>query len=1125
MALQFVAGGSGSGKSHYIYSRIIAGSMEDKDARFFVMVPEQFTMQTQKELVELHPAHSIMNIDVLSFNSLAKRVFEETGFIHEPILEDMGKTLVLQKVIWDKKTKLSVLGRTMQKAGGVEEAKSILSELMQYDHTPEDVAEMAKSGQISPVLSEKLADIAVIYKGFNEYISGKYLAAEEVCEALAKVISGSDIIKGSTVVLDGFTGFVPMQLLVIRELLKLAKDVIVVITVDAGGGSIFRESKKQELFHMSRKMARELKTIAEEEEVPFAEPVFVGSDTGARFAESPAIDFLEKNLFRYSSRQFKEKQSDILIIEAGNIDSEAAAAASMIKKLVRTEGFKYGDFAVVSADVKKYGKKMRAHLEDCGIPCFLDEKQSVLSNVFVQFIKNAVGLFAEDFSYSSVFAFLRTGLLDFTDEEIDIMENYCLGTGIRGYKQYSGKWVRIPKGKKGMDFERLNSLRERFMETLQDTAEVFKTRQSSVRAKTEALYRLANSCNVQEKLKAAEEKAAASGNKMREKEYAQIYKAVCDFFDKLVSVLGDEKTGTAAYAALMEAGFSQMKIGIIPTGPDEVHIGDIERSRVKNVKVLIFMGLNDGLVPKRSEKAGLLAADDREALKDLGTELAPSGQDDIYIQRLYLYLNMTLESRRLILTYKKTDTDASAMLPSYLIGAVVKMFPDIQIINADDKEFLPERLETAPGRQHELIKEFRAARQGGENGSFLELCRSMQKDEENSAKLDRYLQAAVLRGPEPTIGKAAAEALYEKRYSVTRLQEFAGCAFAHFCDYGLKLLPRAGYDLDNRDMGNIFHEVMKRLFDKAAAFGGVASLSEEQIDKLTDEAMDEALGNSNGTIMLEGGRNSAAAGRIRRILHETARVVCAQMAAGSFHEAGTEVPYRYKNITGVIDRYDICRTGDTAYVRVIDYKSGSEDMDYTGLYYGLQIQLPVYMAAALDKTAKLPGVKKADPAGMYYMHFQVPVIEAEDLAAEPQEDDILNVCRFTGITLADADAADLQDASAHNKGGSRVIKVRFKKDGSFYSTSAVFSEGDMRLIERYTERLVTDLQSAIENGKASVSPAVSGDEKKDSCEYCDYRPVCGFDTAIPGYKKKTLQKYDKNSICQAMSSKLSGGGR
>ena len=465
------------------------------------------------------------------------------------------------------------------------------------------------------------------------------------------------------------------------------------------------------------------------------------------------------------------------------------------------------------------------------------------------------------------------------------------------------------------------------------------------------------------------------------------------------------------------------------------------------------------------------------------------------------------------------------MLPSYLIGAVVKMFPDIQIINADDKEFLPERLETAPGRQHELIKEFRAARQGGENESFLELCRSMQKDEENSAKLDRYLQAAVLRGPEPTIGKAAAEALYEKRYSVTRLQEFAGCAFAHFCDYGLKLLPRAGYDLDNRDMGNIFHEVMKRLFDKAAAFGGVASLSAEQIDKLTDEAMDEALGNSNGTIMLEGGRNSAAAGRIRRILHETARVVCAQMAAGSFHEAGTEVPYRYKNITGVIDRYDICRTGDTAYVRVIDYKSGSEDMDYTGLYYGLQIQLPVYMAAALDKTAKLPGVKKADPAGMYYMHFQVPVIEAEDLAAEPQEDDILNVCRFTGITLADADAADLQDASAHNKGGSRVIKVRFKKDGSFYSTSAVFSEGDMRLIERYTERLVTDLQSAIENGKASVSPAVSGDEKKDSCEYCDYRPVCGFDTAIPGYKKKTLQKYDKNSICQAMSSKLSGGGR
>ena len=307
-------------------------------------------------------------------------------------------------------------------------------------------------------------------------------------------------------------------------------------------------------------------------------------------------------------------------------------------------------------------------------------------------------------------------------------------------------------------------------------------------------------------------------------------------------------------------------------------------------------------------------------------------------------------------------------------------------------------------------------------------------------------------------------------------------------------------------------------------FGGVAALDEEQIDRLTDEAMDEAIGSSNGTIMMEGGRNSAAAARIRRILHETAKIACAQMAAGSFHEAGTEVPYRYKNIYGVIDRYDICRVGDAAYVRVIDYKSGTEDMDYTRLYYGLQIQLPVYMAAALDKTSNLPGVKMAAPAGMYYMHFKIPEIDAKDLGAEPDDVDLMKACRFTGITLAEPEAAELQDAFAHEKGGSRVIKIRFKKDGGFYSTDNVFSEGDMKLIERYTERLVTDLQKAIENGKADIDPAVSGDEKNDSCEYCDYRPVCGFDTAIPGYRKHVLTKYDKDSICMAMSGKLSGGG-
>ena len=1112
MALQFVAGSAGSGKSHTVYQKIIEASLKDPAGRFFVIVPEQFTMLTQKELVRMHPDHSIMNIDVLSFHRLAARVFDEVGFNEQTVLEDMGKTLILQKVIWENRNALSVLGRTMDRVGGVEEMKSLASELMQYRVAPADLLEMAEEEGISPLLKLKLKDLYLIYEKLKEKIAGKYLAAEEVCEALGMVIGESSLLKDSTVVFDGFTGFVPVQLPVVRQILKMAKEVSVVITTDRKAG-IGRKSTPADLFHLSAKMAGELIRMAEEEGVPVLDPVWA-DETKGRFANSPALAFLEENLFRTRAARYEEKPDGLRILCAGNREEEIGAAASALSRLVRTEGYRYRDFAVICSDLNAYGQPLLSHFRDCGIPCFLDQKQPVTANPFASFLRGAAAVYSDDFSYDSVMTWLRSGLTNFTPEEIDRLENYLLAAGIRGMKKYSSIWTKIPKTFEPGDLAGLNELRTRLMEELAGTTEVFKTRMSTVGSKTEALYRLAAASHVQEKLKRDEEAFEKSGDKARAREYAQVYKAVIDFLDKLSDILGEEKIGVAAYEKLLETGLSQMRLGIIPTGPDEVFIGDIERSRVKNVKVLFFLGVNDGAVPRHAGKTGLLNESDRERLTSAGMELAPSDREEMYRQRFYLYLCLTLASEKVFLTYKKTGPDGKGQMPSYLIGVLTRLFP--QLIPEDITEEQMARLETAPGRTAALLDSFREAQEGKEVPGLFELYLRMEKDAPEIA--GRVRAGAGLKKRSGQIEDSTAEELYSDYYSVSRLQKFAECAFSHFCRYGLKLEDRELFEVKSADVGTLIHDVLESFLTLAEKKGGIRGMTAKEREALAEEAFDIAVGSHESTVFLESFRSRAQTKRLKRIIGATIEVVQYQLEAGEFVPEGIEKEYTLGSLHGRIDRYDVCRVGNKAYVRVIDYKSGSEDVDYTKMVYGLQIQLPVYLTAAMDQVGK---DAEPLPAGLYYLNVSSPMIETGSMSEEVSYDAFLKKLKFNGLTLDCMDVVKMQDAEADR---GMVLPVQINKNGTFRKGTKVISEGDFRLIERYTKQLIRDLQAQIRAGNVQIGPAVKKPEDPGSCQYCDYKSVCAFDPKLPGYKKKIMKEQKLNNMFQTMSEVLRKGG-
>lgn len=1129
MALQFVLGPSGAGKSHFIFEKIIKESLEHPEERYLVIVPEQFTLQTQKELVTMHPQKGILNIDVLSFNRLAHRVFSETGGDTLPVLEETGKSLVLQRVIQEKGQELKVLGGTLRQPGAVGQMKALISELIQYSVAPEELEEWAEKDDL---LSCKLRDVGVIYSGFCEYLSEKYLTAEELPELLCSVIGDSRLVRGSTVVLDGFTGFTPAQCRVLEQLFRLCGQVYVTAAMDPRE-DLYRKDGPHRLFYMTRKMIRKLTETAAAAGAEVLAPRWIQPGKKSRFAGSPALAFLEHNLFRYGREVWQGGQGELSLCAAETPVMEMEYAAGTILRLVRERGCRYRDFAVVTGDLSAYGKEALRAFAAGGIPCFVDEKQPALANPFVEFIRAALDMAVQSYSYESVFRYLRCGFTGLDRGEIDRMENYVLALGIRGRKQYEERWMRSYKGAQPEEAEEMNLLRERFVEETGDFAAGMRERRSTAGRKTRVLYDLIVKMGAQKKLKAQEENFAGRGELALQKEYSQIYGIVMRFLDKVVEVLGNEPMSLRDYQKIVEAGLSEVQVGLIPPTGDQVLVGDIERTRLKNIKYLFFVGLNEGIVPKPASGAGILSETDREELSVRGRELSPTSREEMYMQRFYLYLSLTKPSQGLFLSYCKADAGGSALLPSYLVGTVRKLFPGLVLRDLETQLGETERLETSRGIRDRFLKGLHRELEGQSDAAFGALYRWYAGDAQRKKELAKLLNAAFSENCRSGIGRAAARALYgrELTNSATRLEQFASCAFAHFLKYGLLLRERERYEFSPTDMGTVMHEALERFSQKMEKKGlSFRDISDEARNALADEALEEITGDYGNTILHSSSRNAYQIERLRRILRRTVWALQEQIRRGSFTPEGAEIAFSVGGLPamdvalsedermllkGRIDRLDVCREGDRLYLRVIDYKTGNTTMDLALLSEGLQLQLAVYLNAALDLERKRYRGCSVEPAGIYYYRIGDPLVEAP--AGESQEErerELLKALSLDGLSRQEEEILFLLDQELGKSGRSEIIPVAFKKDGSLMKYSRVGGGEDFRAICRFTERKVRELGRAILDGRTEAAPYRM--EKSTACDFCPYRGVCGFDEKIPGFSYRRLRKRSPEEVLREM---------
>ena len=263
MSLQFIFGNSGSGKSHYLYHYIVEESIRHPDKNYLVLVPEQFTMQTQKDLCLAHPRGGIMNVDVLSFGRLAHRIFEEVGEDGRQVLDDEGKNLVLRRIAGNYEDELTVLKGNLKKQGYISEVKSVISEFTQYGVDFERLDEFMESLNPDSYLFYKLKDIRKVYEGFEEYLSEKYITKEEMLDVLSSAVPESEILRGSVVAMDGFTGFTPVQNRLLGELLRVCEKVMLTVEMDPRENP-YHYRHPYQLFALSKQMVTSLIETARE---------------------------------------------------------------------------------------------------------------------------------------------------------------------------------------------------------------------------------------------------------------------------------------------------------------------------------------------------------------------------------------------------------------------------------------------------------------------------------------------------------------------------------------------------------------------------------------------------------------------------------------------------------------------------------------------------------------------------------------------------------------------------------------------------------------------------------------------------------------------------------------------
>ena len=1119
MGIKYVVGRAGAGKTDYIYEEIRENLNRNNQQKLILIVPEQFTLQAERDLIEKLQLPGIINIEVLSFTRLAHNVLNQIGGITRIHINQQGKDVIIRKIIEEAKDKLTIYKNAAKQAGFIAIFSELLTELKQHNVTPDDLQRELATIPESSILQNKIQDIALIYQQFNDYLQGKYLDSEDYINLLIERMEQADFLKGAKIWIDGFHSHTPQTYQIIDKLSIMSEEITFTLTADFAG-----ENQTDDLFKLSELNYQKLQAIAKSYNQP-EKLINLNGGQQQDFNKATEIAHLERELYSYPYRVFTEPVSNIEVFAGQNLHTEIENAAAKIVALVRDHGYRFKDIAVVSNGLENYSAIIKNTFEVYNIPYFLDEKKSVMHNPIIELVLSVLMIIERGFQYEDVFKYLKTGFVKLSLDEVEKLENYALQYGIRG-KRWHEEFTLGDLN----SLAKLNKSRNTIIEPLRKLEKQLKGKRS-IEQIAIALYDFLQAGQIDEQLDSWIEELRAKGQYTYVAENSQIWNLLIEIFDQLVELLGEQVINLKEFSRILEAGFNSAKIGIIPTTVDQVLVGNIHRSRSHEIKALFVVGVNDGILPAGKDYENILSDEEKSFFSQRGFNIGMDSRIKGYEEKLMIYSAFSKPTDYLWLSYALADEEGKALRPSLLLDRFKKVFRQIEIKTDIIMDEARERqLISTP---NSTIKHLAASLRQHLDGlpieeHWLTVYRWYQENKDWDSLRASLDGGLFHQNQAADIGKSSAKRLYRTpiRSSVSRLEQFVNCPFAHFVRYGLRPKERKVYEIKAPDIGDIFHKALElfplKLQEQKLDWRETGI---EQAKQLIASVIDELIPAYGNGVMFSTNRYKYLTTRLKRISQRAITVLTEQLKRGGFNPLGHEIGFGSNllfppieleladgemiYLEGRIDRVDILDDAEQSYIKIIDYKSGYKNFNISEVFHGLQLQLMIYLKAILNNRQIL-GSNQLKPAGVFYFKIDDPLVKNHQKDQAEIEKIILKELKMKGLALKDVKI--VREIDRHIDGYSEIIPAAIKKDETFYKDSSVADQQEFLALIDHAERLAKEISEEILKGKIRIEPSKNGNRLY--CEFCQYRAICQFDQGFTDNHYRNIPKLNNEEVIE-----------
>lgn len=1088
--LHLITGVAGSGRFKKMVE-LIKSQLDAGNGKVALIIPEQFSFETEKSILYSLGAKKANSVKVLSFSRLCQAVYKKAGSVSGERLSRTGRLILISEAIKETETENLFL-----RSGGTDkEFISMIDEIgREFKRLAISPGKLYDSAEkiSDTTLQNKTRQIALICQAYDALVANGYLDFADDLTRLNEALFLYNYFEGYTVFFEFFDGFTAQEFDIIEHILKQAQDVYVGLCTDRH----YFKDDGYELFSPVKETARSLIRLAEAHGIKTADNYELLSHT---YFENEQLRIVEENVFRPNKKHCAAPAGNINLYEASDVYCESDFVARTIKRLVIQEGYRYRDFEVIARDIESYNGIIDAALRKYDVKYFIDAPQRVDEKPLMNFALTAFDIAHKKFDTDEILNLLKTDICAFTSQEIADLENYAFVWHID-----KGEWIKeFTKNPKGLSnsfsavdkerLEKINLLRERLITPLRRFATTIQSENAAGMAR--ALYNLMTDLGVKERIVLLSKALREQGQFDLSGEQTRIYTMLMDALDQMVKVLGNKKITSKRFRELLELAINSQDIAFIPHRQDEVNIGSAGRTIIGQPKITFVIGANEGSFPRHPKNNTLFNYKERKKLKAAGVDLQTSLHRDTASEKYIAYKALCSASQKLYVSWCESALDGGEKTESDIVREIKTIFPGI----TTDNSLSFSRLDDVYSKRSGFETLSRTMRDQDEISASL--YHIYMHDKDYAHKISALERAAFARELKFEDSAVSRKLFGERmRVSASQLEKYYSCPFGYFCRYGLLAKERKTAEFDALEYGSLVHYAFEKIL-KENEVKKLQRMDYKSKCDMMSRVFCEYIERRMGKLQDQDARFkylfrrtiNTAVNLLTHLVEELAQSDFVPFAMEmSIGEDTKPFTLQSKNgdiieVVGKVDRVDLLKLDNAKYIRVIDYKTGSKDFKLSDILYGLNMQMLIYLnAICKNSQGKLEG---ALPAGVLYMPSANTVVtvgrDEDETDIEKKKNKKL---KMNGLILENLDVVTAME----KQGSGAYIPVTVKGDKLPKSEYLADLE-QMRAISKKTERMILQMSDAVKEGEVCALPVASKRFGGTACEYCPYSTACAHE--------------------------------